>query len=513
MSPNAEYIVSEIDSNRYCKTNGQFTRHLRNNNITYQQYYEKYITGIIEKCPYCESSKKFYQKTHTYAATCCSKECISSELSSVYSRRPAEIKQIISKKKSAKWKSKTKDELDLKNQKTKATNLQKYGVSHHMKLQQVKDKIQCTNLSKYGAIHHMQNQAVKDSIRNNITKKYGVEHHMQVETIKNKVSLYAKNKVYGDKIIDLNVFKLKEIYENHGIVGLSEYFNITKCTAYRLLRENNIDLIKTDFSSLEMEIINYIKSIYNGLLIFNNRQILNGNEIDIYIPEFKLAIECNGTYWHSESNGRKENYHITKLEKCNELGIDFLTIWDYDWDTKRDIIKSIISSKLHKNFKIYARKCELVVIDNNTEIQFLEKNSLSGYSPSSKCIGLIHNNELVQVMSILEHEHSIDLIQICSKLGTNIVGGASKLFKYIKSINNSVIMSYSKKDIFNGNIYKKLGFSLSYSTSPICYYTKDYMVLDTYDNIMLNEVLNVLNNIEDHYDRVWDCGIDVWVYK
>lgn len=33
----AIYATSKIDQQRYCKTNGQFTRHLRNHDLTYRR--------------------------------------------------------------------------------------------------------------------------------------------------------------------------------------------------------------------------------------------------------------------------------------------------------------------------------------------------------------------------------------------------------------------------------------------------------------------------------------------
>jgi hypothetical protein len=79
----AVYITSKIDNNEYCKSNGQFTKHLRKNNFTYREYYEKYITCIKEKCPFCQKPKQFYQKDHTYADTCGKTKCVGLQISKV----------------------------------------------------------------------------------------------------------------------------------------------------------------------------------------------------------------------------------------------------------------------------------------------------------------------------------------------------------------------------------------------------------------------------------------------
>ena len=57
--------------------------------------------------------------------------------------------------------------------------------------------------------------------------------------------------------------------------------------------ENTISSIK------ENEVYNFIKENYKGEIILNDRKILNGMELDIYIPNLNLAFEYNGLYWHS----------------------------------------------------------------------------------------------------------------------------------------------------------------------------------------------------------------------
>jgi hypothetical protein len=65
------------------------------------------------------------------------------------------------------------------------------------------------------------------------------------------------------------------------------------------------------YSFLEKELVDFIKSIYNGEIITNNRKILKGKELDIVLPELNLAIEFNGIYWHSLKD---KNYHLNKTE-------------------------------------------------------------------------------------------------------------------------------------------------------------------------------------------------------
>jgi hypothetical protein len=67
---------------------------------------------------------------------------------------------------------------------------------------------------------------------------------------------------------------------------------------------------------------------------------------------------------------------------------------------------------------------------------------------------------------------TFELIRFCSKLNTQIIGGANKLFKYF--INNywdgEEITTYADKRWSNGKLYEKLGFKLEHESSPNYWY-------------------------------------------
>ena len=173
----------------------------------------------------------------------------------------------------------------------------------------------------------------------------------------------------------------------------------------------------------------------------------------------------------------------------------------------------------------------IVIFSINFKVQeekFMDSNHLQGYVRSKICYGLYFNDELVSLMSFGRARYSknqYELLRFCNKLNTAVIGGASKLFKhFIKEHNPDDIISYSHKDKFTGNVYKQLGFEYSHSSDPSYYYTNDYinfesrlkyqkhklpLILQQFDPA-LTEWQNMQNN---GYDRIWDCGNDVWVWK
>jgi hypothetical protein len=147
-----------------------------------------------------------------------------------------------------------------------------------------------------------------------------------------------------------------------------------------------------------MEVYEYIKSLLpsNTDIKQNERDPIHPLEIDIYIPHLKLAFEYNGLYWHGELNGEKDKkYHLRKTDECESKGIHLIQIIEDEWFDKKDIIKTKIKHVLGCNNteKIYARKCNIKIIDNNTKNDFLEKYHIQGKDNSSIRLGAFYNDE------------------------------------------------------------------------------------------------------------------------
>lgn len=98
-------------------------------------------------------------------------------------------------------------------------------------------------------------------------------------------------------------------------------------------------------SKAEKEIFNYIQSLTTFLVDSSNRTAIRPQELDIYIPEKKLAIEFNGTYWHSAELGRcSQDYHFKKWQLCEQKNIKLIQIWEDDYNVNPSLIKEKIKS-------------------------------------------------------------------------------------------------------------------------------------------------------------------------
>jgi hypothetical protein len=80
----------------------------------------------------------------------------------------------------------------------------------------------------------------------------------------------------------------------------------------------------------------------NYLIERNNRKMLEGLELDVWIPALNTGVEYNGNYWHRAGNERDRIKH----ERAKGRGIVLLTIWDNDWKNNLSLSKNAILRKL-----------------------------------------------------------------------------------------------------------------------------------------------------------------------
>jgi DNA-binding CsgD family transcriptional regulator len=406
-------------------------------------------------------------------------------------------------------------------QKIMTTNIRKYGHTRPYFNELIKEKIRNTNLERYGFENPAQSTIIKNKIENSNILKYGVNNFSKLQI--NPES----RKILENKEI------LQEKYQKKNSEELAIELDVSPSTIINYLNKHEIKIKDPGFSRKEKEISEFIKYLTESVAE-NDRTIIFPNELDIYIQKNNLAIEFDGLFWHSynsaENKFQKEK-HLTKTIKCLDKGIQLLHIFENEWTNpiKQDIWKSIISSKLNKNNKIYARKCKIKEISDNKLIKlFLDENHIQGHVGSSIKLGLYFNDELVSLMTFgksrYNKKYQYELVRFCNKKYNNIIGGASKLFKYfINNYNPESIISYADLRYSNGNMYTKLDMKYTRNSNPNYYYTygnklysrlrfqkhKLHKVLDKFDP-ELSESQNMFNN---NYRRIWDCGNMVFIWK
>jgi len=344
------------------------------------------------------------------------------------------------------------------------------GVDHYFKTDEFKAKTKIYYLQKWGVTHSLMIDDVKDRIKKTCLERYGVETYLNTKHSRESIKSYNRSS-YEDEI--------------------SEW-------------------LKT----LDVEVIN------------SERTLINPQILDIYLPQYKIAIEFNGLYWHSEFK-KDKFYHLSKTLKCNENGIELIHIWEDDWLNRKDVLKSIIINKIGKTEnRIYARNCEIVELDNSITSAFLNDNHIQGYCRYNKSFGLKFAGELVSVMTFgyrsTNSKKEYELIRYCNKKNLSVVGSASKLFKhFVSKFSIDHVSTYADISIFKGGVYEKIGFKFQHRSPPNYWwvvsgvrkhrfnYNKKKLVKMGYDAHKTEvEIMHSLNNY-----RIWGCGQEKWIWS
>lgn len=219
-------------------------------------------------------------------------------------------------------------------QKMKDTKFMKYG-----KYFTNQEKTKQTNLKRYGVDNPSKSEKIKEKIKQTNLEKHGVEHVLQSDEVRNKISLSRFKHTYSSfshTRLNKLVSPLFSSFEYRGITQKYPW----KCNTCGTEFEDHLDDGKiprcptcfpklSGYSNQEKEIVAWLQSL-NYEIEENNKTILNGKELDIYIPNYKLAIEYNGCYWHSIEFTEK-SYHQDKVRICYNKGIRLLHIWEDDW--------------------------------------------------------------------------------------------------------------------------------------------------------------------------------------
>lgn len=441
---------------------------------------------------------------------------------------------------------------DVQNRK-KLTSIKNYGCSNPMKDAGIREKLKKTFQEKYGVDNVFQSEYAKEKTKETNRKKWGVDHHLQTEECKNKM-INTRHKNKAERLLKEHNLEVIEII-NHNRGEESDYVikcpckNCDKCAEKKFTISSNnlydrlgwgtplctiaypIQQIHSKDTSLEMFIRNILDR-YGIKYETNKRSFFKDNkqkELDVYIPQLRLAVECNGIWSHSWTD---QNQHKYKFIECQKKGIQLLTIWE-DWiKYKPDVVRSILLSKLGiYDTKIYGRNTEVNKITKRDCDKFLNENHIQGTSMAKVRLGLKYNGELVSVMTFSKKPYAqgsanVDddtwvLNRFCTKKFTTIIGGASKLLKFfISNYQPETIVSFSSNDISDGGLYKKLGFKTNGEINVSYWYLKN---LKRYHRSMftksnLRKMGYSLGTMTEQqfmktlgYDLIYDCGTTKWV--
>lgn len=442
-----------------------------------------------------------------------------------------------------------------KQEKTKLTFIENYnGYEHPMKDPEYYEDWCNKFFDKYGVYHPPQLKDFDEKSKKTFQKNYnGYNHAMKnPEYYENWIENFEK--LYGVKTpFELPGFNDKFVstmLSNHGVIHPSKILRVKKSKSlklrerfipylYKRLKELNLELLdekykhahfehnwkckicgtefkciwnftylenkcptcnprKNSVSKGELELQSFFESL-NIDYIANSRQIIKPYELDIFLPEYNVAIEFDGLYWHSDEFVTK-NYHKMKTDMCEEIGIRLIHIFEDEWAFKKDLIKWKLKEILNKDIfeNVEFNSCIIKEINDKIKDNFIDEYDLRNKSQNSDLnIGCFYKNDLIYVMTFELKDGVLKLLNCCRNYKysdvknemLNHISDKYKVKKFIKTID---------RKWNNRKEFEIIGFKIKSNIDPIL-----WLVHDSY-KFVVNKIDE--NNNDRGSSKIWDCG-------
>jgi possible homing endonuclease len=430
----------------------------------------------------------------------------------------------------------TKEKQDAINKKRVESTLNKYGVSHISRLNDVKAKKKKSLLEHYGVDNPSKSKVIQDKKKDTFLKKYGVDNPMKSEEVKSKFRDNYNAKYGVDNPFQLDVVKDKIKETNRENLGVDYP---TQCQEVRdKVRDTFMERYGVPYTfMLSKEWLDANDSKPNrdfaSLLDANNIKYEREFRCGKYSYDFKVVntlIEINPTATHNtyfspygDKSVKGKYYHRDKSKLARDSGYNVIHV--FDWDDKSKIINLLRDRDI-----VYARKCDVRLVDSVECNQYLMTYHLQDKCNSQTIrLGLYYNNQLVSLMTFgvarYNKKYEYELLRYCAS--HNVVGGANKLFKYfVDNYKPNSIISYCDTSKFSGKVYDMLGFKIDTVNVPSCHWysvkenkhiTDNLLRMQGYDRLFKENHGKGTSNEElilaRGYLPVYDCGQATYIWR
>jgi hypothetical protein len=379
---------------------------------------------------------------------------------------------------------------------------------------------------------------IEDKRKSTMLLNYGVEYNSQRESVKTILKTSKLKEHQFNTLIDRDWLQREYVDNKRTAVDIAKELDCHDSAVRRYVALHGFEVRNYSLRSSQESMICRWLDQHNINYEFCNRTVLNGSEIDIYIPTHNLGIEVNGLLYHSynpnsfhilrqKTQKEERTRHLNKTLLASEKQIQLLHFNDHQIKNKWDIVTNILSSKLKLQNKIWARECEIIEVNSAEQREFFNRVHIQGWVAAKKAYGLYYNDKLVQCISVGNNRYrsnELEILRFASEMNTTVVGGLSRLLKHIQSIfSNITITTYCDRDISNGNGYISAGFKIIEYTKPGYFWTDGTEIISRYktQKTQLSKWLPQYNPNESEsvnmfragYLRYWNTGNVVLRYE
>ena len=369
------------------------------------------------------------------------------------------------------------------NLKGRETLKSRYNVSNPGQLPGHSDKCKTTNLEKYGAdSYHASHQYQQkcESARWDVYKTLcGDTSTLLSITVDNE-----KQKTYDDPnyviSFSCNTCSVVQSMPSETFRWRIRNYSIpcTKCSGVR------------KGSAKEIQVAEYITGI--GVEIERHQRLLDGREIDIFIPDKNLGIEFHGLYWHSEPF-RGKYYHSEKHNSALALDIRLIQIFEDEWNNHQYEIKLRLNELL----------CNTTTLTNAQPLSHTTTGNVVEISVFDQVVSFTQTADAW----VMNSHPFITEAAITSAFGY-----------FVRELGPHAVIMHVDHRWMSDSLPTSLNFEYRASSAPRVW----YIDRDTWLRVGKPEVIEHLHRIgtlgskkmyiKENYLRIWDCGYSTWVW-
>lgn len=227
-------------------------------------------------------------------------------------------------------------------------------------------------------------------------------------------------------------------------------------------------------SKFETEVCDFIAGLLPEVDVQRNVRRFKASgipELDIYIPSLNIAVEANGTYYHSE-RFKKPGAHRERFDACTALGIRLIQVWEDDWSVRRPTVEAMLAHRLGVSSapRLYARQAVAGYTTSVEARAFLERHHIQGFTSGTHYVALRSlAGELAAVAVFRKTEASGKTLRL-ERYATSmhVIGGHSKVIAFLERDvpGWESLVTFADLEVSQGDLYECTGWVRDGEISP-----------------------------------------------
>lgn len=267
-------------------------------------------------------------------------------------------------------------------------------------------------------------------------------------------------------------------------------------------KPRNNSFINQGTSREELDLHKTINLLLPGMkTIKGDRAILEGREIDIYIPRLRTGIEYDGLAFHSDN--KEPQYHQWKTLLAEKKSVRLIHIWSDLWTNKRGLVVDYLSKLFRKYQTIPFKDCFISEISEIEGRNFLENTHLLGCDKkANKFIGIYYQNYLITVAAFNLQDNIWTFLQKAERSTLEVENDLENIFSYVRDkYNIKEFNAEIDRSLFDGSDLKSIGFKNVSLSEPHAIWTKDFKTRKLQEKRTPEQLQKA------GYHSFYDCGV------